>query len=106
MLDACDVCGRRAARRIFPEGECLEGDQAALQDLCVWGIACRAILATICEYDATLIRTLEARFAGVAYTGEALVTEMWQQANVVSFRVRAAARDAIVLHHGRCELAA
>jgi acyl dehydratase len=76
-----------------------------LHGLCTWGIACRAILRTICEYDSTLIRALQGRFARPVYPGETLLTEMWQAANIVSFRVRAVERDAVVLSHGRCELA-
>jgi len=81
-------------------------DAPLLHGLCTWGIACRAILVTICEYDVTLIRSMAGRFSAPAYPGDTLVTEMWQQANVVSFRVRAAERDVVVLNHGRCELAA
>lgn len=77
-----------------------------LHGLCTWGIACCAILRTICEFDATLIRSLEGRFPAPVFPGDALVTDMWQQANIVSFRVRVPARDVVVLDHGRCELAA
>ncbi|UCG71322.1 MAG: MaoC family dehydratase N-terminal domain-containing protein [Chromatiales bacterium] len=80
-------------------------DRPLLHGLCTWGIACRGILATICEYDVTLMRSMDGRFSAPAYPGDTLVTEMWQQANVVSFRVRAAERDVVVLNHGRCELA-
>jgi len=75
-----------------------------LHGLCTFGIACRAILRTICEYDPTLIRTLEARFAAPALPGDTLVTQMWQSANIVSFRVMAAERDVMVVSRGRCEL--
>lgn len=80
-------------------------ERPVLHGLCVWGIACRAILATICEYDITLVRALEGRFTGAAYPGETLMTEMRQQANVVSFRVLAMERGVEILNHGRCELA-
>ncbi len=76
-----------------------------LHGLCSFGIACRAILKTICEYDQTLITELDVRFSAPVYPGETLVTEMWQEANVVSYRVRAAERDVVVLNHGRCVLA-
>ncbi len=77
-----------------------------LHGLCTWGIACHAILETICELDPTLIRAMEGRFSAPVFPGDTLITEMWQQANVVSFRVRAEERDEVVLNHGRCELAA
>ncbi len=80
-------------------------DRPILQGLCTWGIACRAILRTICEYDSTLIRELQGRFTAPVYPGETLCTEMWQSANIVSFRVRALERDLVVLDNGCCELA-
>jgi acyl dehydratase len=76
-----------------------------LHGLCSFGIACRAILKTICEYDQTLITAIDVRFSAPVYPGETLVTEMWQEANVVSYRVRAAERDLVVLDYGRCVLA-
>ena len=75
-----------------------------LHGLCTFGIACRAILRTICEYDPTLIHAFEGRFAAPVLPGDTLLTEMWQSANVVSFRVRAVERAVVVVSHGRCEL--
>jgi len=77
-----------------------------LHGLCLQGIACHAILQVICEYDHTLIRSLAVSYAGPAYPGETLVAELWQDANIVSCRLRALERDAVVLDHGRCVLAA
>lgn len=77
----------------------------SLQGLCLQGIACHAILQVICEYDHTLIRSLAVNYAGPAYPGETLVAELWQDANVVSVRLRALERDAVVLDQGRCVLA-
>jgi len=79
--------------------------QPILHGLCTFGIACRAILRTICEHDPTLIRALEGRFAAPALPGDTLDTQMWQSANIVSFRVRAVERDVVVVSRGYCELA-
>jgi acyl dehydratase len=78
----------------------------SLQGLCLQGIACHAVLQVICEYDHTLIRSLAVSFAGPAFPGETLVAELWQDANIVSCRLRVLERDAIVLDQGRCVLAA
>jgi acyl dehydratase len=78
----------------------------SLHGLCLQGIACHAILQVICEYDHTLIRSLAVSYAGPAYPGETLMAELWQDANIVSCRLRALERDAVVLDHGRCVLAA
>lgn len=99
------LCGDRNPLHADPAlARQLDQPAPILHGLCTWGIACRAILRTICEYDATLIRALDGRFAAPVIPGETLITEMWQDANIVSFRVRAAERDLIVLTHGRCEL--
>ncbi len=80
-------------------------DRPILHGLATFGVACRAVLATICEYDPMLITAFAARFTAPVWPGEALLTEMWQDANVVSFRVRAGAAGRVVLDHGRCVLA-
>jgi acyl dehydratase len=79
--------------------------QPFMQRLCIYGVACRAVLKTICEYDHTLIKSFDSQFSAPVYPGDTLVTDMWQTANIVSFQVRALARDEIVLSHGRCVLA-
>lgn len=81
-------------------------ERPTLQARCTAGIACRAILKTICDYDYTLIRSFDVRFAGTAYPGETLVTDMWQDRNVVSFRCSVRERGVVVLDNGRCTLAA
>jgi acyl dehydratase len=77
-----------------------------LHGRCSYGIACRAILSTICDYDHTLITGFDARFAAPAYPGDTLTTDMWQDRNIVSFRCSVKARNSIVLSNGKCTLAA
>jgi len=76
-----------------------------LQGLCLQGIACHAILQVICDYDHTLIRSLAVTYGDPAFPGETLVAELWQDANIVSCRLRTLERDALVLDQGRCVLA-
>jgi hypothetical protein len=78
---------------------------AGLDGLCLQGIACVAVLREICEYDHTLIRSFEARPVADAFPAERLRIDLWQDANVVTFRVVAADRDQVVLDQGRCVLA-
>jgi acyl dehydratase len=77
-----------------------------LHGRCTYGIACRAILKTICDYDHTLIAGFDARFSAPVYPGDTLTTEMWQDRNIVSFRCSVKARNSIVLSNGKCTLAA
>lgn len=72
---------------------------------CVFGIACRAILRTICDYDFTLVRGMEAGFTADVFPGETLTIEMWQDRNIVSFRALVRNRSCVVLDNGKCTLA-
>lgn len=75
----------------------------ALPPLLVQGMACRAILETICDYDFTLIETMELRFAGKLLPNATLTTNMWQEGNVVSFGCLDGDGEVIV-DNGRCTL--
>jgi len=79
-------------------------DSPILHGRCTLGIACHAVLRTVCEYDFTLIKSFDARFSAPVYPGDLIATEMWQDRNVVSFRCRVPARDAVVINNGRCTL--
>ena len=70
----------------------------------IMGLACRALLQTICEFDHTLMSVFSAHIIGPLAAGESLLTEMWQEANIVSFRSTAVERNEPVLAAGRCEL--
>ncbi|HNP64786.1 MAG TPA: MaoC/PaaZ C-terminal domain-containing protein [Woeseiaceae bacterium] len=80
-------------------------DVPILHGMCSYGIACRAILRTICDYDFTLIEGFEARFTSPVFPGDVITTDMWQDGNVVSFRCTVKDRDTIVLRNGKCTLA-
>lgn len=80
-------------------------DVPILHGLCTYGIACRAILRTICEYDETLIREFDARFSAPVMPGDTIRTDMWQDGPVVSFQCSAVERDVVVLRNGKCVLA-
>ena len=80
-------------------------DAPILHGMCTYGIACRAILRTICDYDYTLIENFEARFTAPVLPGDTISTDMWQDGNVVSFRCSVKERDLIVLRNGKCTLA-
>ncbi len=76
-----------------------------LQGRCTYGIACHAILETICDFDFTLITGMDVRFSAPVYPGDLIRTEMWQDGNEVSFRCRVPERDSIVIDNGKCTLA-
>jgi acyl dehydratase len=76
-----------------------------LHGLCTYGTACRAVISSVCKYDASLITGFDVRFSAPVFPGETVVTEMWVDGSVVSFRSRLKERDVVVLNNGKCTLA-
>lgn len=76
-----------------------------LHGRCTTGIACHAILKTICDYDYTLIKGFDVRFTSPVFPGDMVTTEMWQDRNIISFRSSVRSRAATVLNNGCCTLA-
>ena len=79
-------------------------ERPILHGLCTFGVACKAVLKTICDYDYTLIRQFDARFSAPVMPGDTITTDMWQDGDVVSFSCTVKDRDAVVLRNGRCVL--
>ena len=79
-------------------------ERPILHGLCTFGVACKAVLMTICDYDYTLIRQFDARFSAPVLPGDTITTDMWQEGDVVSFTCTVKERDAIVLRNGKCVL--
>jgi len=77
-----------------------------LHGLCTYGIACRAVLKTICDYDHTLIEGFDARFSLPVLPGDTITTDMWQDGNIVSFQCSVKERNSVVLRNGKCTLRA
>ena len=75
-----------------------------LHGLATYGIACGALLRTVCGYDAALMRSFDARFSAPVYPGDEIATDIWHDDDIVSFRCRVPARDVVVLNNGRCLL--
>lgn len=76
-----------------------------LHGLCTYGVACRAILQTVCKYDHKRITAFDVRFSAPVYPGEQIVTDMWVDGPIVSFRSRVPERDAVVINNGKCLIA-
>jgi len=75
-----------------------------LHGLCSYAIACRAVLASVCDYDAARIAAFDVRFTAPVYPGEVIVTEIWVDGEVVSFRCKVEARGVTTINNGRCLL--
>jgi len=77
-----------------------------LHGLCTYGTSCRAIVSTVCKYDATKITGFDVRFSAPVFPGETISTEIWVDGSVVSFRAKVKERDLLVINSGKCTLAA
>jgi acyl dehydratase len=77
-------------------------DRPILHGLCTYGIACRAILAAVCDYDETRIRAFDVRFTAPVFPGERIDTEIWVDGDLISFRCRVAERGVVAIDRGRC----
>lgn len=76
-----------------------------LHGLCTYGMACRAVLKAFAGYDPARLRSIAARFSAPVFPGETVTVDLWRDGPAVSFQGRVKARDAVVLSHGRAQLA-
>jgi len=80
-------------------------DRPILHGLATYGLGCRAILKTICDYDASGLTGLDVRFSAPVYPGETVRFEIWQDGTEVRFRALVPERDVVVLNNGAARLA-
>jgi acyl dehydratase len=73
-----------------------------LHGLCSYGIACRAVLASVCDYDPARMKAFDVRFTSPVFPGETVHIDIWVDGEVVSFRSRVAARGVTTINNGRC----
>jgi acyl dehydratase len=72
-----------------------------LHGLCTYGICCRAVLKAHCDDDPARMKTLDARFSAPVFPGETITVDLWRDGDVVAFQARVAAREVVVVRHGR-----
>jgi len=68
------------------------------------GLACHAVLRGTTGYRPELLRSISVRFTSPVFPGDIVLTELWTDGPVVSFRCRVPERGAIVVDNGRAEL--
>lgn len=78
--------------------------QPILHGLCTFGVATHAILKAICNYDASRLKKIAARFSSPVYPGETIVVDLWQDGDEISFRASVPERAVKVLDNGYAEL--
>lgn len=79
-------------------------DRPILHGMATYGIAGRAVLKTVCDYDASKLAGLDVRFSAPVYPGETIRCDIWQGAKEIRFRATAVERDVLVLNNGAARL--
>ena len=79
-------------------------DRPILHGLATYGLACRAVLKSICDYDSSRLTGLDVRFSAPVYPGETVRFEIWQDGKEVRFRASVPERDVLVLNNGAARL--
>lgn len=100
------LCGDRNPLHRDPDFARKAGfDVPILHGLCSYGIACHAVLKTMLDYDQTRMTGFDLRFSSPVFPGETQLVDIWQDDNVISFRVRIKERDVVSINNGKCTLA-
>lgn len=67
-----------------PEFSKLGGfDVPILHGLCSYGVVCKAVVDNLLGGDTGKVARYQARFAGVVFPGETIVTAMWKEGNTI-----------------------
>lgn len=79
-------------------------DRPILHGLCTYGIAGRAVLASLCENDPSRLKRLDVRFSSPVFPGETIRTDVWNEAEGrAAFRCTVVERGLVVLNNGYAE---
>lgn len=76
-------------------------EKPILHGLCSYGIACQSLVRAVCNFDASRLRGMSARFTKPVYPGETIRTEWWGgNDGHYQFRCLSAERNEVVLDRG------
>jgi acyl dehydratase len=100
------LCGDRNPLHVDPAFARGAGfDRPILHGLCSYGMAAASLVKTVCQHQAQRLTHIEARFTAPVFPGETLLTEVWLDTGVASFRTRVVERDVVALDHGKALIA-
>lgn len=81
-------------------------EKPILHGLCTYGVACQSLIRALCNFDASRLRAMGARFTKPVYPGETIRTEWWHGSNdTVQFRCWSVERNLVVLDRGTATIA-
>jgi acyl dehydratase len=80
-------------------------DRPILHGLATYGLAARAILRSLLDYDAARLVGLDVRFSAPVYPGETVRFDIWEEGGEARFRASVPSRDVMVLNNGAARFA-
>jgi len=99
------LCGDKNPLHADPDFAKLGGfDKPILHGLCSYGIVCKAVVDAACAGDVKHVARWQARFAGVVFPGETLVTSMWREGKTIFVAAKTRERDTPVLSNAALTL--
>ncbi len=72
-------------------------DRPILHGLCSYGVVCKAVVDTVLDGDTTKVGRYQARFSGVVFPGETIVTSMWKEGDKILISAKTKERDTPVI---------
>ncbi|GBD24972.1 hypothetical protein HRbin30_00286 [bacterium HR30] len=88
-----------------PEFAKLAGfEKPILHGLCSFGIVCKAVVDTMLDGGVDRVASYAARFSGVVYPGETIVTSMWKEDGKIVISAKTKERDTPVISNSAIRL--
>ncbi len=92
------LCGDKNPLHAEPDFARLGGfDKPILHGLCSFGINCKAAVDSMLGGDVTRVARYQARFAGVFFPGETMVSSLWEEGDKIFLAASAKEREAPVI---------
>ena len=79
-------------------------ERPILHGLCSFGVVCKAVVDKVLHGDMTRVAEYRARFSGVVYPGETLVTKIWDEGDHLLVTAETAERGKSVISNGKVTL--
>jgi acyl dehydratase len=75
-------------------------ERPVLHGLATFGIACHAVLRSLCDYEPARLKSMFGRFTAPVYPGETLRTRLWLEPGGFSFTVEVPERGVVAINNG------
>ena len=79
-------------------------DKPILHGLCSYGVVCKAAVDAVLGGDVTKVAGYQARFAGVVFPGETIVTSLWQEGDKLVLAAHTKERNSPVISNAALTL--